>query len=92
MDRRGTRELPLPDAIHGPPTEVKPGLLRANPFRLFKEKGYVSAAIDTWHLGVDEGSEALKHGFNFRHGNDSGSGDYFTARTCCFQTSLTYFI
>ena len=37
MDPQGTRELPFPDTIHGPPTEVKPGLLRAKPFRLFTE-------------------------------------------------------
>lgn len=37
MDPQGTREFPLPDAIHGPPTEVKPGLLRANPSRLFTD-------------------------------------------------------
>jgi len=40
MDPQGTRELPLPDAIHGPPTEVKPGLLRSNPFRLFTDGGH----------------------------------------------------
>jgi len=35
MDAEGRRELPLPDAIHAPPVEVEPGLLRANPRNLF---------------------------------------------------------
>jgi hypothetical protein len=30
---QGTREFPFLDAIHGPPSEVKPGVLHANPFR-----------------------------------------------------------
>lgn len=49
--------------------------------KLLKPRGYVSAAIGKWHLGIDKGIDALERGFDFRYGNDSGSGDYFMAKT-----------
>jgi arylsulfatase A-like enzyme len=48
--------------------------------QLIKGKGYVSGSIGKWHVGSGP-QDAIKRGFDFRYGNDSGSGDYFMKNT-----------